>query len=819
MQEHRNSVSRVALWAFWLYTLLLILFGAAMLVLGAILISEGGSWYYALMGIATVAAGVLLALRRGTGVLVFGVASLLTLVWALWEVGLDGWSLIPRLAWISGFGLLLLAFWVVVTRTFRGLSKSAYLASAGVLPLVMIALMVFPLLNPSNIELADPALAQNRPAEPFSTATVSSPDGNVAANHDAGNWTSYGGSNLSHKFSPSAQITPGNVHQLEEAWHFHTGDNKPEDAKYSYAFQNTPLMVDGTLYVCTPSQIVIAVDAANGTEKWRFDPEVDREAMSNIAASTCRGVAYFEAADSAAQCGKRIIWPMVDGRMGALDAETGELCTDFGKQGYIDLNEGTGNELPGFVAPTSPPLIMRGVAIIGTGQVRDGTERDAPSGVVRGYDAVTGEQRWAWDLGRPGVTTPPPPGVTYTRSTPNVWSLLAGDDELGLVYLPTGNPASDFYGADRTEQEEEYTASLVALDAATGQERWHFRTVNHDLWDFDLSPQPNLIDFPTANGTRPAVLQASKNGQVYVLDRATGEPILPVVQAPVPQGTDTDEFTAATQPLSPEMPNTVGAPSKDMEVLKASDAWGITPLDQLQCRIEFMRLRYDGPYTPPTLQGSLAFAGNHGGINWGGVSVDIQRGILIMNSNRLPYTEQVYTREKMDELGVVSVFRGKSETPGYMAQMGSKYGARKKPWMSVLNTPCIAPPWGYISGTDLRTKEVIWRRPLGTGYDAGPLGIKSHIKLEMGTPNNSGSLTTAGGLAFVGAGLDQFLRGFSTETGELLWEVRIPAGAQANPLSYEINGRQYIVAAIGGHDRMETKLGDSVIAWALPEGK
>jgi len=511
---------------------------------------------------------------------------------------------------------------------------------------------------------------------------------------------------------------------------------------------------------------------------------------------------------------------MVDGRLGALDAKTGELCQDFGNKGYIDLNVNTGNTKPGFVGPTSPPMVMRGVVIQPTGQVRDGQERDAPSGVVRAFDAVTGELRWAWDLGRPETTTLPPAGEVYTRSTPNVWTLMAADDELGLVYLPTGNASGDFFGKQRTEQEEKYTASLVAVDAATGKERWHFRTVNHDLWDYDLGPQPNLVDFPVpGGGTRPAVIQATKSGQVFVLDRATGEPIMPVKYIDVPQGTDHGDWTAKTQPISPDMPNTVGAPSKEYERIVERDAWGITPFDQLICRIQFKKLRYEGMFTPPSLQGSLSFTGNHGGINWGGVSVDVQRGIMVMNSNRLPYTEHVYPREKMDELGVVSVFNGSSKTKGYMAQEGLAFGARKEPWMSPLQTPCVAPPWGYISGVDLRTQEVIWKRPLGTGYDQGPLGIPSYVKLEMGTPNNSGSLATADGLTFIGATLDNFLRAYDTETGKLLWEVRVPAGPQGTPLSYEIDGRQYIVAAIGGHDRMMTKHGYSVIAWTLPAKK
>ncbi len=791
--------------------------GLALLVLGGILAAAGGAWFPALQGVLLLAAALALALRRPVGTLLYGLVLAATIAWALWEVGLDGWPLVPRLAWLAVLGLVLAAFWPVVRRRFATPRGLQHLVATVVLPVAALTLIAVPVFDSPHVELAS-APAQ-RPATPFSRGSVASPDGNVAGSHDAGSWTAYGGSNLSNKFSPAAQITPANVAQLEEAWHFRTGDLKPADAKFNYAFQNTPLMVDGTLYVCTPSQTVIALDAANGTEKWRFDPQADRQAMANIAASTCRGVAYYAApaTQGVAECPSRVFVPVVDGRMGAVDARTGQLCRGFGKDGYVDLNEGTGNTYPGFVAPTSPPLVMRGVAIIGTGQVADGEERDAPSGVVRGYDAITGEQRWAWDLGRPGVSTPPPPGEVYTRSTPNVWSLLSGDDELGLVYLPTGNPASDFWGEDRTPLEEEFTASLVALDAATGAYRWHFRTVNHDLWDFDLSPQPNLVDFPTPSGPRPAIVQAAKNGQVYVLDRATGEPLLPVVQAPVPQHVDTPEKIAPTQPLSPGMPNTVGPPGKETEQLTEAHAWGITAFDQLLCRIAFRKLRYDGPYTPPTLQGSIAWPGNHGGINWGGISIDPQRGIMIMNSNRLPYTEHVYPREEMERMGVRSVFRGESDRPTYMPQLGSRMGAKKEPWMSALKTPCIAPPWGYLSATDLRTREILWRRPLGTGYDHGPLGIPSRVKLEMGTPNNSGSLTTAGGVTFIGAALDRFLRGFDTETGALLWEVRLPAGAQAAPMSYEIDGRQYVVAAVGGHDRMETRLGDSVIAWALPQ--
>ncbi|OWB31306.1 membrane-bound PQQ-dependent dehydrogenase, glucose/quinate/shikimate family [Xanthomonas oryzae pv. oryzicola] len=805
-------------WLLVAYAVVIAVLGAVLAYEGGRLVAVGGSWYYLIAGIALFLAGVLLALGKRAGLWLFGATLAGTIAWALWEVGLDGWGLLPRLAMISLLGFVLLPFWGVARRRMSPLSGLGYALVTGVLPILGAGLILWPLLMPRNVELADTSKLPADNVTPFSRGTVPSPDGNVAGNHDASNWTSYAGSNLSNHYTPGAQITPDNVKNLKVAWELHTGDLKPKDSKLGYAFQNTPLKIGDLLYICTPTQKVIAVEAANGKERWRFDPQTNPKAMAGVAATTCRGVSYYQAPEGTAECPTRIFWPMVDGRLGALDAQTGKLCTSFGNNGYVDLNAGTGNTKPGFVGPTSPPMVMRGVVIQPTGQVRDGQEGDAPSGVVRGFDALTGQLRWAWDLGNPAITAEPPAGQTYTRSTPNVWSLMSADDELGLVYLPTGNASGDFFGKGRTPQDEEYTASLVAVDAATGKERWHFRTVNHDLWDYDIGPQPNLVDWPVAGGgTRPAVIQATKSGQVFVLDRATGTPLMPVKQIPVPQGTDHGDWTAATQPISPGMPNTVGAPSREFETIIESDAWGMTPFDQLACRIQFKQLRYEGMFTPPTLQGALAFTGNHGGINWGGVSVDLQRGIMVMNSNRLPYTLQVYTREKMNELGVVSVFDGKSKTPGYMAQKGLAYGARKEPWMSPLNTPCVAPPWGYIAGVDLRTQQVIWRRPLGTGYDQGPMGIPSKTKFEIGTPNNSGSLATAGGVTFIGASLDDFMRGFDTRTGKQVWETRVPAGPQAAPMSYTINGEQYIVAAVGGHDRMETKLGDSVIAWALPD--
>lgn len=797
---------------FLLFGAFVVLVGLALGVGGVWLASLGGSLYYLIAALTTLAAGVQLLRRQAAGVWLIGGLTLVTLVWAAWEVGYDGWAMIPRLDWLIVLCLILLLAIKPASRQLH-IARGRYLAITAGPAVLGLAAILMPLMWPANIKLADPALADARPGAPFNSPQRTPVDGNVASTHDDSNWTAYAGSNLSNHYSPAGQITPANVSGLVKAWEFHTGDLPKAGEGIDYLNENTPLKVGDMLYVCTPTQQVIALDAVSGQERWRFDPKADRKALKT-AGAYCRGVAYYQAPTGTADCPTRIIWGVTGGRMAAVDARTGQLCQGFGEGGYVDLKKHLGDFTPGYFGNTSAPIVLRGKVIIGH-MVRDGQDRLAPSGVVRAFDAVTGKFAWAWDLGRPGQTGEPGPGETYTPGTPNVWAPLAADDALGLVYLPTGNAAGDFWASTRTAQEEEYTSSLVAVDADTGQVRWYFRTVNHDLWDFDIGPQPNLIDWPTDQGLKPAVIQATKSGQLFVLDRATGQPLMPVEHLPVPQGADGGNWTAATQPFSTGMPNTVGAPSKYAEHLQEADAWGISPFDQLQCRIQFRSLRYDGMFTPPMIGGTLAYPGNHGGLNWGGVSVDLEQGILVMNTNRLPYIERLVSREEIDRKGSRSLTQGGS-SKGLMPQIGLPIGAQKAPWLSSLSTPCIAPPWGYLSGVDLRSKEVIWRRPLGSGYDTGPLGIPSKIGLQMGTPSDGGPLTTAGGVTFIGGTLDNFMRGFDTTSGQQLWQTRLPAGPQGSPMSYVHAGRQYVVAVVGGHDRLDTTIGDSVIAWTLP---
>jgi quinoprotein glucose dehydrogenase len=359
---------------------------------------------------------------------------------------------------------------------------------------------------------------------------------------------------------------------------------------------------------------------------------------------------------------------------------------------------------------------------------------------------------------------------------------------------------------------------MVALDVETGKVRWSFQTVHHDIWDYDLGSQGTLIDFPNSadanSGTTPALIVSSKQGQLYVLDRRDGHPLLPVEEVAVPQGAAPGDFTAPTQPESHGLPDIIG------DRLSDRDGWGITPVDQLWCRMQFARSRYDGPYTPPTIGGTILYPGYNGGVDWGGVSVDTDRSILVVNNNRLANYNQLLTRAQADKIGLKALGdpgASPNTISGGDAEAGVPYADNGGPWMSPLDMPCLAPPWGYLGAIDLKTRKFLWRQPIGTGYDSGPMRLRSFVKITIGTPNNGGSLVTRGGVTFIAATLDRYLRAFDTQTGKLLWEGRLPAGGQAAPMSYEAGGRQYVVIAAGGHSFMQTKLGDSVIAYALPK--
>jgi quinoprotein glucose dehydrogenase len=636
--------------------------------------------------------------------------------------------------------------------------------------------------------------------------------GDPAVLQAGSDWPAYGGSYSARRYSPLTQINRGNVAKLTRAWTFHTGDLPNERTKDTYAAETTPLKVGNTIYLCTPKNIVIALDPETGKQRWRFDPKVPDENIPFTAA--CRGVAYYAVPDVDPEqaCATRIIEGTLDARVIAVDARTGSPCAEFGSGGQVDTTIGIGEHDPGMFSITSAPTIVRGVVVIGH-QVLDGQKRDAPSGVIQGYDAETGKLRWAWDMGKPDVSTLPPVGETYTRGTPNMWTTASGDEQLGLVYLPLGVSAVDYWSGSRSDIEKEFGTSLVALDVMTGKPAWHFQTVRNDVWDYDLGSQASLVDFPAGGGMVPALILPSKRGDIFVLDRRTGQPLAGVEERAVPQGGVEPEQRAKTQPFS--LYHTLRKPD-----LAERDMWGMSPVDQLVCRILFRRANYQGIFTPPlVLPRSIQYPGFMGGSDWGGIAVDSVRGVLIANYSDMPSDIRLVPRAEADRMGwTLRDTRHGKIVGGESPQMGTPYALSVNPGWRFRQTglPCKQPPYGGIRAIELRTGETLWDHPLGLALENGPFGIPSMLPIPIGTPNNGGSVVTAGGLIFIAAATDNLIRAIDIETGNIVWKDKLPAGGQATPMTYEVNGRQYLVIMAGGHHFMETPVGDQVIAYALP---
>ena len=757
---------------------------------GARLVTLGGSWYYLLTGLATAVAAVLIWRGRRLGFWLYLATFAATVIWAIAEVGLGFWLLAPRIGLPLVFALLVL---LAMRRPGKWAAASTA-RSALARGIVMFAILggalgaVF-FYGP----VAHTAAVQAVRAQATAATAPTISDG----------WRAYGRTSAGTRYAPAAEITPANVHRLAVAWTYRTGDLPqayPGNTS-GYMFEATPLKVGDTLYLCTPHDIVIALEADTGKERWRHDPHIDTTGVYTLA---CRGVAYHEASAAVPDCPQRILVATLDGRMIALDAATGAPCPGFGNGGEISLREGLGPIKPGYHLVTSPPTIIGDVAVVG-GFVLDNMSTSEPSGVVRGFDARTGRQLWAWDAGRPEEAGPWRAGDSYTRGSPNAWSIFSADESLGLVYVPTGNATPDYYGGTRTAAMDRYSSSVVALEAATGELRWAFQTVHHDLWDYDVASQPVLVDLPVDGETVPALIQPTKQGEIFLLDRRDGKPLAAVEERPVPRGNVPGERYSPTQPASVGMPRLAPAP------LTEEDMWGTTPLDQLWCRIEFRKLRYQGNFTPPGLDASLSWPGNNGIMNWGSVSVDESRRLMAVSSSYMPLLLQLIPRAQAPEGERITLDGAAAISP----QIGTPYAVRTaRPFLSPLGVPCNAPPWGRLSVVDLKARKLVWQRPLGTSRDHAPFGIAVPGAFAQG-----GAVVTGGGVIFIGAALDNYLRAFDIASGEELWKGRLPAGGQATPMSYVSakNGKQYVVIAAGGHQYMQTTLGDYVIAYTLPD--
>ncbi len=630
-------------------------------------------------------------------------------------------------------------------------------------------------------------------------------------------WPQAGASRGGGHFSEVTQITKENVGSLEIAWQHRSGDFRvggntmdgvEEGEPFQTSFQVTPILFDESLIYCTPYNRVFALDPNTGVERWMFDPKVDPEKRGG----PCRGVASWISSkipkDDA--CYRRVITGTVDGRLIALDSRTGKPCVEFGASGTVNALSGLGEHPPGEYRLTTPGGIIGDLIVIG-GQVVDNKNTNVPGGVVRAYDLNTGELAWYWD--------PIPPGAepiieasdqSYQRGTSNVWSFISTDEELGLVYVPTGNTSPDYYGGHRKNLDY-YSSSIVALDALTGQVRWHFQTVHHDIWDYDLPSQPTLFDIDIDGKTIKALAQTTKMGHIFVLNRENGEPVYGVEERPVPQGAVAGDFVLPTQPF-PVRPR--GLVDTDF---KAEDVWGFTPWDKGACRDLLESVRAEGLFTPPSIQGSIHYPSAVGGQNWGGPSVDPLKGMLVVNTLHMASIIQLVPRDQCQ-----ATKERLSEDP-----LGSKYAMVEESegtpycdvrWMgffSPLEVPCSPPPWGTLAGINLQSGDVEWQVPLGTTRDLAPFPLW----FIEGAPNMGGPTSTASGLTFIAATTDYYLRAFDTKTGEELWKGRLPTGGHATPMTYRTSeaDRQFVVIAAGGHWAFGTPPSDHLIAFALPQ--
>jgi quinoprotein glucose dehydrogenase len=603
-------------------------------------------------------------------------------------------------------------------------------------------------------------------------------------------WEHWGGDRGGTRFSPLAQITPANVGNLVRAWEFRTGDldSRAPAAMARTKFEATPLFVEESVIFCSPFNEVIALDPGSGAQKWRYDPKISTTQRPGNR-YTCRGVTYWvdDQAAEGATCRARIFMGTNDVRVIALDARTGVPCVDFGANGEVKLEIEKPLEWPGEFQITSAPVVSHGVVIVGS-SISDNRRVDAPLGTVRAFDARTGRPRWSWDpLIHDGIIA----------GHANVWAPMSSDEDRGLVFLPTSSPSPDFWGGKRPGNNE-HANSVVALRSETGALVWSFQAVHHDVWDYDLPAQPTLARIDTGAGERDVVIQPTKQGFVFVLDRETGKPIWPVEERHVPQG------GAEGEELSPTQPFPTHVPALMPQRFSTANIFNLIPgVGRSACEQKFDGLRNEGLYTPPSTQGTLEFPFTGGGVNWGGAAFDPVNQILYANTSYAVHVIKLIPQTEAEGFKPPS---GLELGP----QRGAPFAMTRAVAMSPLGLLCNAPPWGAMVAVDLKAGKILWKSPVGTTEDRAPLGIA----FNWGTPLVNGVTVTAGGVVFTGA-MDAYLRAFDAKSGAELWQGRLPVPGVANPMTYLWKGEQYVVVAAGGHSESGTSIGDSVVAFRL----
>ena len=604
-----------------------------------------------------------------------------------------------------------------------------------------------------------------------------------------GGWAQYGGDQGGQRHSSASQITPANVAGLRQAWSYSTGAMTRHAGSVSKsAFENTPILDEGKLFVCSAFQEVSAIDPGTGKEIWRFDPHLSDDARLDFPNSfNCRGVAYWKGGDGRG----RIYLAANNRRLYALDAASGKPVASFGDHGSVAIYDGK-LQRQGQMQFSSPPIVSHGVVVVGS-SLDDNQRVDELRGTVRAFDAMTGTAKWSFD---------PVQGADMRAGAANVWAPISADDVRGLVYLPTSSPSPDFWGGFRTG-DDKYTSAVVALKIDTGEVAWSFQTVHHNVWDYDVASQPTLGTVTYKGETSPALLQPTKQGLLFTLNRETGKPLIPVEERKVPQG------AAPGDRLSPTQPFPIAPPPLAPNKIKADDAFGLTFWDRGKCRAAIAGARNDGLFTPPSTQGTLIYPFTGGGTNWGGLSFDAGHNVVFVNTSNVLHRVQLIPAKDIDAMRQAHPHQEISRN------RGAPYGMWRQTLMSPFGMPCNPPPWGQLHAVDMSSGKILWSVPLGTSRDLAP--FSQYFLGNIGVPNFGGPISTDAGLVFVGAAMDNYLRAFDSRNGTELWKARLPAGGQATPMTYLWKGRQFVVIASGGHEKAGTKRGDQLVAFALPE--
>lgn len=639
----------------------------------------------------------------------------------------------------------------------------------------------------------------------------------------AQDWPVWGGDPGGTRYSALDQVNADNVGDLQIVWQVQTGALAKHGVELgkTAGFQVNPILTQPeagrSLVLCTPFNEVIALDPATGQQRWSFDPEIalggtgsdtDPDGERATAFLKCRGVSFWRdslAADGTA-CVNRILIATNDLRLFALDAQTGDLCRSFGKGGeveaeplYMDKKPVWRNEVRFY----NPPVVAGDLMILTT-KVRDNHRWNTPAGKVRAFSARTGELAWEWDP----IPRDPDDRLyetwdeTAARGTGGAqpWGMLSVDEERDLVFLPTSSPSPDFYGGTRPGNNE-YADSIVALRASTGEYVWHFQTVHHNVWDYDNSAQPVLVDLVKDGQPFPAVIQATKTGMLYIFHRETGEPFFPIEERPVPTDGVVGEVLSPTQPF-PVAPPPLVPHDFDWE-----DEWW---MNFGACKEFFADARIGPIFTPPSLEGTVVVPSTAGGVNWGSVAIHEPSKTLVTNVLNMPHFVKLIPNSEVTE---PQPDMGPNDMNSVNPMLGTPYHLSQGPFMSPRFLPCNKPPWALVVAVDLEAGTIKWDAPLGTADKLAPIPIP----FRWGTPTFAGGIVTGGGLFFIGATVDNRFRAFDIEDGDELWVVKLPTGSFAHPMTYAIDGRQYVVVVSGGHPFVDQDPGDWVTAFALPD--